>query len=85
MDSLVQEAMSAVLMKDWDSLRLKLHPYVRWTLPSGRVAMGRNSVLAMLAKTDPPREPASHAVRDGQIYRWTDSGEADGRTGATHE
>jgi hypothetical protein len=71
MDGVVKDVLDAAAERDWERLRLKLHPYIRWKLASGHLLIGRNSVLAMLAKSPPPKEPASYELRDGQIYRWT--------------
>jgi hypothetical protein len=76
MDSVVSDVVAAAARQDWDTLRLKLHPYVRWKLASGKTLNGRNAVLAMLAKSPPPRQPAAYELRDGQIYRWTASDES---------
>jgi hypothetical protein len=72
MDPVVRDVLEAAARRDWDTLRLKLHPYIRWKLNSGKTLSGRNAVLAMLAETPPPTEPAAYEVRDGQIYRWMD-------------
>lgn len=71
MDPVVRDALEAAARRDWDDLRLKLHPYVRWKPASGNTLSGRNAVLAMLAGSPPPTEPAAYELRDGQIYRWT--------------
>jgi hypothetical protein len=70
-DAVVREVLEAAASRDWDALRLKLHPYVRWNLGFGRTLRGRNTVLAMLAESPPPKSPAEYELRDGQIYRWT--------------
>jgi hypothetical protein len=72
MDNAVRGALEAAGDGDRDALRLKLHPYVRWELPSGQVVRGRRAVLEMLLQGPPPKPPASIELRDGQIYRWTE-------------
>ncbi len=71
MDPVVCGALEAAARRDWDTLRLKFQPYVRWKLASGKTLRGRNAVLAMLAESPPPTEPAEYELRDGQIYRCT--------------
>jgi hypothetical protein len=71
MDSVVRDALEVAARRDWETLRLKLHPYVRWKLASGNTLNGRKAVLAMLAESPPPRQPAAYELRDDQIYRWT--------------
>jgi hypothetical protein len=70
-DRVVREALEAAATRDWDTLRMKLHPYVRWKPARGKALRGRNNVMAMLAGSPPPRAPAEYEVREGQIYRWT--------------
>jgi hypothetical protein len=70
-DTVVREALEAASRGDWDALRLKLHPYVRWKPASGKMLNGRKTVLAMLVQTPPPSAPSAYELRDGQIYRWT--------------
>jgi hypothetical protein len=41
MDTVVHEALEAAARGDWDALRLKLHPYLRWQPPSGKTLTGR--------------------------------------------
>jgi len=48
-----------------------LHPYLHWTDGNGKTTRGRSKVMALLElAAEPPTEPASIEVRDGQIYRW---------------
>jgi hypothetical protein len=68
------EVLAAIGRRDWEGLRPLLHPYVRWRRADGSVLRGRTKVMAWLAAADPPRAPASYELRDGQLYRWTDSG-----------
>jgi hypothetical protein len=55
---------------DWEALTPRLHPYLHWHTPDGRVLRGRRHVLAELRAQPPSAPPASHELRDGQIYRW---------------
>ena len=55
---------------DLESLRLKLHPYLHWETPDGRVLRGRRNVLAELESHPPAEPPRDVELRDGQIYRW---------------
>jgi hypothetical protein len=63
----VQAAHQAMLERDWDALRLMLHPYLHWTAADGSRLRGRIKILDWLA---PPAEPVAVELRDGQIYRW---------------
>lgn len=71
MDPVVREALEAAARRDWNTLRLKLHPYVRWRSAADTTLSGRNTVLTMLVESPPPRAPAAYELREGQIYRWT--------------
>jgi hypothetical protein len=73
MDPLVRDLIEAAAKQEWEAVRLKLHPYVRWKLASGETLNGRNAVLKMLTQSPTPTQPASYELRDGQIYRWTGS------------
>ena len=66
----VAAARAAMRDRDRETLRLLLHPYLRWTFPDGTVLRGRRNVLAMLESADTPAAPADVELRDGQIYRW---------------
>jgi hypothetical protein len=70
MDEVSRAAHAAMVARDWDALRLLLHPYLHWTDAAGRTIRGRVNVLAMLENSDTPDEPDSIELRDGQIYRW---------------
>ena len=70
-DDVVAAVQSDIANRDWPSLRLKLHPYLRWRDADGTVWRGRRNVLAMLEGAPAPGRPAAHELRDGQIYRWT--------------
>jgi hypothetical protein len=69
-DEVTRQAHAAILARDWETLRLLLHPYLRWTDGTGRTIRGRTKVLAMLEQSGPPDEPNSVELRDDQIYRW---------------
>ncbi|WP_205697903.1 hypothetical protein [Conexibacter sp. SYSU D00693] len=70
MDDAVRAVRDDLGARDWDGLRLRLHPYLHWQLPDGRVLRGRTNVLAELAKRPEAGEPARVELRDGQVYRW---------------
>jgi hypothetical protein len=76
MESVVRDTLDAAAGRDRETLRLNLHPYVRWKLASGETLNGRNTVLEMLAESPPPGEPVTYEVRDGQICGWTAPHEA---------
>ena len=66
-----QRAIAAIESRDWEQLRLLLHPYVHWTGADGVTIRGRTKVLAMLAGAPSAvHRPSSVGLRDGQIYRW---------------
>ena len=67
---LTATAHAAMLARDWDRLRLILHPYVHWTAADGSRLRGRTKVMAWLQNAAPPEQPIAVEVRDGQIYRW---------------
>jgi hypothetical protein len=69
-DETTRRAHAAILARDWETLRLLLHPYLHWIDATGRTTRGRNRVLAMLEQSEPPDEPSSIELRDDQIYRW---------------
>ena len=65
-----QAAQAAIVERDWDSLRLLLHPYMHWTTADGTRVRGRVKVMELL-RTEPPSVlPITVELRDGQIYRW---------------
>jgi hypothetical protein len=70
MERLIEQALEAIGHRDWESLRLMLHPYVHWK-DGGTSIRGRTKVMAHL-RAHPPqaRLPSSWEFRDGQIYRW---------------
>ena len=69
MERLIEEALGAIGHRDWESLRLMLHPYVHWK-DGGTSICGRTKVMAHLRVHPQARRPGSWEVRDGQIYRW---------------
>jgi hypothetical protein len=70
MEDVVRRAYEAMRARNWDDLRLLLHPYLHWASSDGRTVRGRIKVMAMLAERDPLLWPTSVEVRDDQIYRW---------------
>jgi hypothetical protein len=68
----VDQAIAAIKGRDWDDLKLLLHPYLHWTCADGRVIRGRKNVLAHLAASSIAGPPSSHELRDSQIYRWSE-------------
>ena len=74
-DEVVRAAHGAMLERDWDALRLMLHPYLHWTTADGDRLRGRTKVMAQLQATAAPTEPIAVELRDGQIYRWQESPE----------
>jgi hypothetical protein len=69
-EPIVDRVLDAVRRRDWDTVRLALHPYLHWDLADGRTIRGRSKVLAMLVDAPTPAPPSSVELRDGQIYRW---------------
>lgn len=69
-DEVVRASYGAMLERDWDALRLMLHPYLHWTTADGDRLRGRTKVMARLQATASPTEPIAVELRDGQIYRW---------------
>jgi Domain of unknown function (DUF4440) len=67
---LTRAAHEAMLARDWEGLRLILHPYLHWTGADGSRLRGRTKVIERLQNAEPPVEPAAVELRDGQIYRW---------------
>ena len=65
-----QAAQAAMVERDWDSLRLLLHPYLHWTTADGTRVRGRIKVMELLRTGPPPAVPTTVELRDGQIYRW---------------
>jgi hypothetical protein len=69
-DEVTRAAHEAMLGRDWEALRLMLHPYMRWTAADGTRLRGRTKVMARLQTGTLPAEPTAVELRDGQIYRW---------------
>jgi hypothetical protein len=69
-DNLTRTAYQAIQARDWDGLRLILHPYLHWTAADGSRLRGRTKVIERLQNAPPPAEPVAVELRDGQIYRW---------------
>ena len=65
-----QAARTAMVERDWDSVRLLLHPYLHWTAADGTRVRGRVKVIELLRTGPPPGMPIAVELRDGQIYRW---------------
>ena len=66
----VEGVLDDIAARDWDALRLKLHPYLHWGQPDGTVLRGRRRVLEWLESAPVPAPPRMVELRDGQIYRW---------------
>jgi hypothetical protein len=75
-DEVTRAAHRAMLERDWEGLRVMLHPYLHWTAADGTQLRGRIKVMARLRAAGPSAEPAAVELRDGQIYRWQESPEA---------
>ena len=74
MDQIVADVLEAEAARNWDELKLLLHPYLQWSAAGGVVLRGRTNVLRWLAaRTTRLGPPESFEVRDGQIYRWIGS------------
>ena len=69
-DEVVRAAHDAMLARDWDRLRLILHPYLHWTAFDSSRLRGRSKVMVRLQSATPPAPPDAVELRDGQIYRW---------------
>ena len=70
MDEVTRAAYESMMKRDWDRLRLMLHPYLHWRAADGTRLRGRTNVIDRLQHAAPPLEPAAVELRDGQIYRW---------------
>jgi hypothetical protein len=75
-DNLTRTAYRAMQARDWDGLRLILHPYLHWTAADGSQLRGRTKVIERLQNAAPPAEPVAVELRDGQIYRWQEPPDA---------
>ena len=70
MEPVVARTLEALRRRDWETVRLALHPYLHWDREDGTTLRGRTAVLAALADAPVPDPPSSVELRDGQIYRW---------------
>ena len=78
-DDVTRAAYESMLERDWDRLRLMLHPYLHWSAADGTRLRGRTKVIERLQRAAPPVKPAAVELRDGQIYRWQEPLEASER------
>ena len=69
-DQMTQAAQQAMLERDWDSLRMLLHPYLHLTMANGTRLRGRIKVMELLRTGAHPAGPVAVELRDGQISRW---------------
>jgi hypothetical protein len=69
-DEVTRAAHEAMLERDWDGLRMQLHPYLHWTTADGTRFRGRTKIMKLLQAGPPPAAPIAVELRDGQIYRW---------------
>jgi hypothetical protein len=46
----VRAAHQAMLERDWDALRLMLHPYLHWTAADGSRLRGRTKIFGSVAE-----------------------------------
>lgn len=71
MEPLVSAALDAATARDWQALKLLLHPYVRFANAAGVTRRGRTNMLERLASGAENLEaPERVGLRDGQIYQW---------------
>jgi hypothetical protein len=78
-DDVAQAAYESMLQRDWERLRVMLHPYVHWSAADGTRLRGRTRVLERLQRASPPVRPGAVELRDGQIYRWQEPPKAPGQ------
>jgi hypothetical protein len=72
MDQVATRVLEASITRDWDTVRLLLHPYLHWSDHNGVTLRGRTNVLQWLAARQAPLAPPTRIeLRNGQIYRWT--------------
>jgi hypothetical protein len=69
-DDVTRAAYESMLDRDWEGLRLLLHPYLHWRAADGTQLRGRTKVIERLQHAAPPVTPTMVELRDGQIYRW---------------
>ena len=53
-DEITRTAHEAMLERDWDGLRMLLHPYLHWTTADGTRFRGRTKVMELLQAGLPP-------------------------------
>ena len=71
MEPIISDALEAAAARDWEGLKLLLHPYLHWSEPEGVSLRGRANVLRWLASRQTSLSaPQRFELRDGQIYRW---------------
>ena len=58
-----------MLERDWDGLRMLLHPYLHWTTANGTGFVALRRFMELLQAGPPPAAPIAVELRDGQIYR----------------
>ncbi len=75
MSDVVETVLEAIRSHEWGTVRVHLHPYMHWSAGDGTRVRGRRNVLAMLQAGEPPAEPTSYELREGQIYRWDAAGQ----------
>ena len=78
MDIVVERLLEAIQARDWDRVRLLLHPYLRWTNVCGTALRGRKAVMAYLVDAPVAATPNAYELRDGQVYRWREEQAAHG-------
>jgi hypothetical protein len=67
-DEVTRAAYESILERDWDRLRLMLHPYLHWTAADGTRLRGRTKVIERLQHAAPPVQPVAVELRDGQSF-----------------
>ena len=71
MDEVTRAANKAMLERDWEALRLMLHPYVHWTAADGIRLRGRSNVTAQLQagtrRADLPLAGTFEGARDWSV------------------
>ena len=53
-DEITRTTHEAMLERDWDGLRMLLHPYLHWTTADGTRFRGRTKVMELLQAGLPP-------------------------------
>ena len=70
MDPVVEDLLRAIELRDWERVRLLLHPYLRWTDSSGTTVLGRTKVMSRIMDAPVVGRHRSYELRDEQIYSW---------------